>query len=276
MTSTTISSKWLFDNFNNKDLVILDASEKENKSNLTTEYLDQQIIGARYFDTKNTFKDKSNPIPNMLPKAEDFERECRKLGINTNSKIIIYDNLGVYNSPRVWWMFKAMGHESVAVLDGGLPDWINSGYPVESIKENIVGEGDFIAYFQPQLVKDASDILSNIESQNFTLIDARSSSRFYGTSPEPRNDLKGGHVPNSINLPFTEVIKDGKFLPKGDLARIISQLNIGDKPLAFTCGSGITACIILLAIELINNSSKSLYDGSWSEWGQLDGVPISQ
>lgn len=276
MKSTVVSSQWLNTHFQDEDIVILDASEKENKSDLKTEYPDLQIVGARYFDTKNTFRDKSNPIPNMLPKPPDFESECRKLGIKTDSRIVIYDNLGVYNSPRVWWMFKVMGHKSVAVLDGGLPDWVNSGYKTESIKDNSARDGNFVSNFQPHLVKVAAEVLDNVSSKNCTVIDARSSGRFHGTSPEPRADLKGGHIPNSINLPFSEVLRNGKFIAKDDLRTVVSKLNISNKPLIFSCGSGITACIILLAMELVNSNPKSIYDGSWSEWGQLDGVPISQ
>ncbi len=276
MKSTIVSVAWLSDHINDPNIIILDTSEKQNKSNLITEYPDLQINGARYFDTKNVFRDKENHIPNMLPNPSEFEKGCRKLGINNNSKIIVYDNLGVYNSPRVWWMFRVMGHEAVAVLDGGLPEWIKAGNETELIKNDEIEEGYFSSNFQPNKIKNASEVMANITAQNFTLIDARSIGRFYGSSPEPRADLKGGHVPESLNLPFSSVIENGKFLSKGDLARKLSELNIGGEPLVFTCGSGITACIILLAAELVNDNPKSLYDGSWSEWGQLEGAPISQ
>ncbi|MFK7954275.1 MAG: sulfurtransferase, partial [Ekhidna sp.] len=276
MNLTTVSSKWLSENLEDPDLIILDASEKSNVSNLKSEFPDLQIPKARYFDTKNSFTDKENSIPNMLPSPTLFQEGCRKLGIEKKSKIVVYDNLGIYNSPRVWWMFKLMGHKSVAVLNGGLPDWIKNKYKTEPIESIEYEQGDFISHFQPNLVKDASVILNNIHSHNFIVLDARSSGRFHATAPEPRADLKRGHIPDSINLPFTEVLTDGKLIPKKELEQRLSKLELKNKPLAFTCGSGITACIILLALETINNNPKSLYDGSWSEWGQLEGVPVNQ
>lgn len=276
MNLTTVSSQWLSENIEDPNLIILDASEKSNKSNLRSEFLSLQIPKARYFDTKNSFTDKESAIPNMMPSPTVFQEGCRELGIQKKSKIVVYDNLGIYNSPRVWWMFKVMGHESIAVLDGGLPEWIKNKHKTETIESIKYPQGDFTSHFKPHLVKGASAILNNINSCEFTVLDARSTGRFHGTSPEPRADLKGGHIPDSINLPFTDVLKDGKLLPKKELEQKLSELNLKDKPLTFTCGSGITACIILLALETIYDNPKSFYDGSWSEWGQLEGVPISQ
>lgn len=271
-----VTNEWLYHNLNDPNLIILDASERENKSNLKTDHPNLQLPGARFFDTKNVFRDKNNPIPNMIPSAEVFEEGCQRLGINKKSKIVIYDNLGVYNSPRVWWMFKIMGHNSVSVLDGGLPHWIRSGYETQSCLSTDYPLGDFQSDYQPERVKQHHQVSTNLSRKDFKVIDARSNGRFHGTTPEPREDLKGGHIPNSLNLPFNEVLKDGKFLPQKELSSVIAKLNIEDELLVFTCGSGITACIILLALEIIKTNPKSLYDGSWSEWGQLDGVSINQ
>lgn len=263
-----VSATWLFDNLENPNLVILDASPSENKSNLIPEFTNIQIKGARKFDMENVFLDKENPIPNMIPSERIFEAECQKLGINNKSLIVVYDNLGVYTSPRVWWMFKAMGHSQIAVLDGGLSAWKNAQFPIESIRENETLLGNFKAKYQSDLVIDAAVLRENIDSKKFQVIDARSEERFLGLIPEPRENMTSGHIPNSINLRFEKVLHQGKMKSKQELRKIFSSLNVKNQSLAFTCGSGITACIILLASELIAENRNVLYDGSWAEWGQ--------
>ncbi|MEH6680940.1 MAG: sulfurtransferase [Sediminicola sp.] len=276
MLAPIVSISWLNQHLSDGDLVVLDGSIQENISDLTPSYTDIQIKGARYFDIKNSFCAKDTDLPNMLPSPEEFTAECQKLGINSDSRIIVYDHLGIYSAPRVWWMFRAMGHANVAVLDGGLPEWAKMGLPTEALGATITTtKGNFEANYQPRLVKTSVDILDNLDKKNALVIDARSSGRFYGLIPEPRKDLKGGHVPDSLNLPYTEVLREGKFLPKEELLQLFEHLNLGDRPLIFTCGSGLTACIILLACELVLENHTSVYDGSWSEWGQLENAPIT-
>ena len=270
MQKPLVSVTWLHENFDNPDLIILDASPPNNKSNLVATFPGIQIKGARFFDMKNSFSDLENPIPNMLPSPEQFEEACRKLGINKNSKIIVYDNLGIYTSPRVWWMFRAMGHHEIAVLDGGLSAWKNAGYDCETSTKTAHSPGNFEATYQPALVKGVENVLQNINKEKALVIDARSTGRFHGTAPEPRTNLKGGHIPKSLNLPFGQVLKEGHFLPKDELEKAFQSLNLDDRPLVFTCGSGITACVIMLASELVLDNPKAVYDGSWSEWGLLE------
>lgn len=271
-----VSSTWLFENLENPNLVILDASPRENKSNLIPEFTNIQIKGARKFDMETVFLDKENPIPNMIPGERVFEDECRKLGINKDSLIIVYDNLGVYTSPRVWWMFKVMGHSEIAVLDGGLSVWKQQNLPTETIRKNETFSGNFKAKYKPALVIDSNALLENIDSKKFQVIDARSEERFSGLVPEPRENMSSGHIPNSLNLPFEKVLHQGKMKPKNELAKIFKNLNLENQSLAFTCGSGITACIILLASELISGNRNVLYDGSWSEWGQSGKFPVEK
>ena len=271
-----VSVDWLSENLNLPNLVVLDVSLESNVANIEVEFPNLQIKDARYFDLKGKFSNPENPLPNTLPSAEVFALECRKLGINNNSIIVVYDNMGIYASPRVWWMFKAMGHENISVLDGGLPEWIKKGNPTEETLKQTFQKGDFTATLHAKFQKNASEIAENIDSKEAIVVDARSEGRFYGLIPETRENLKSGHIPNSINLPFLEVLKDGKFLPKEKLIPVFESKKLLNSSLIFTCGSGLTACILILASVIIENKINYLYDGSWTEWGQLDGVPIDK
>lgn len=268
-----VSVSWLSENFNNPNLIILDASPESNVSNLEVQFPGIQIKGARHFDFKNVIVDKKSKLPNMLPSPKIFEDEVRKIGINSNSQIVVYDNLGVYASPRVWWMFKIMGHQNIAVLDGGLTEWKNNKLDSEPKEQFKVKFGNFKANFRSELIRNAQQVLENISSNNEIVIDARSEERFFGTIPETRENLKSGHIPNSFNLPFKEVLEEGKFLSKEKLFQKFNKINPKKKAMAFTCGSGITACILQLASEISGYPKTSIYDGSWTEWGQMEGAP---
>ncbi|NKI27323.1 sulfurtransferase [Arenibacter sp. 6A1] len=270
MKDPIVSSHWLKEELNNPNLVILDASQPTNIGGITSDFDSLQIKGARFFDLKNSFSDKNSPYPNMLPSEEQFQAESRKLGINSDSIIVVYDNLGVYTSPRVWWMFKTMGHDAVFVLDGGLPQWSQDGYETEEKIDHPSLDGNFKARIRPEMVKDFQFVKANIVDNNALVIDARSSGRFNGTAPEPRKDLRSGSIPNSVNIPYEEVLEEGKYKSKKALQKLFQERNINDQPLVFSCGSGITACIVLLASELIQENKKSVYDGSWTEWAQLE------
>lgn len=270
MYSPIISSQWLFENLNNQDLVILDASVKKvTSNNENSENI--RIKGARFFDLKNNFSDKDSDLPNTFPSVAQFEQECQNLGVNIGSLIVVYDNLGIYSSPRVWWMLKIMGHKNVTVLNGGLPDWVSAGYPVEKITlKEVYDKGNFRANLSINSVKDFHFIKTNTHKKESLVIDARSKGRFSGKAPEPREGLKSGSIPNSYNIPFGDVLENGKFKSKEDLKTIFSKIKTENKELIYSCGSGLTACIILLAGELILPNKTAVYDGSWTEWSQIE------
>lgn len=267
-----VSVEWLYQNLNNQDLIVLDTSLATTIEGKTSELQLSTIPNARYFDLKGKFSNTNSPFPNTVPSAEQFELEAQKLGINQNSKIVVFDNRGVYSSPRVWWLFKTMGHEQISVLDGGLPEWLKNEFPTEIRETKNYELGNFKANFQKGFIKSYEDIVENIHHQNFTIIDARSEGRFKGAEPEPRKHLKSGHIPNSINIPYTSVLEDGKFKSKEKLQELFKNKELNDQDLVFSCGSGLTACIVMLANELVDSNKKLLFDGSWTEWAERQGL----
>jgi thiosulfate/3-mercaptopyruvate sulfurtransferase len=274
MNRPLVSAAWLSQYSHDPKLIILNASLQDNKSGWVSDFAGIQIENARYFDLKNDFSDPESDLPNMLPSPADFEAACRRLGINRDSSIVVYDDLGVYSSPRVWWMFRAMGHRNVAVLDGGLPAWVAEGFEIEELQERAYAPGNFVAHFHPEQVKSMAFVAENMETADALVIDARSAGRFQGTAPEPRKDLPSGHIPGSVNLPFEAVLEEGKFKSTAKLRTLFEELEIDDRPLIFSCGSGLTACITLLASELVNQNPTSVFDGSWTEWAQSENLPI--
>ena len=254
--------------FEDSNLIILDCTISKIEEPASKEKK-KRIPGARFFDIKNTFSDIKSAFPNMLPTVNQFQKECRKLGINNNSHIVVYDNLGIYSSARAWWMFRTMGHSKVMVLDGGLPAWEKEGFATEFTKAKIYEIGNFEAKLNADSVKDFGFIQSNILEQEALVIDARSADRFHSRVPEPRADLRRGNIEGSINIPYTELLANGKFKPQDQLLKLFTALIPETRPLVFSCGSGITACIVLLACESILTNSKAIYDGSWTEYAQL-------
>jgi len=243
---------------------LLDASRKRDT--------DLSIKGAIRFDIKNKFSDPVNMLPNSFPSEEYFQKQCQEMGVNQNSRIVVFDNEGIFMSPRAWFLFKAFGHENVVVLDGGLLDWKKNDYPIESLKEpNSIG--DFKASLNASMITSYNEVVNNIATKDCLLIDARSSGRFLGIDPEPRPHLKSGHINNAINLPYTEVLEGGKFKSIASLREIFSRLDIEEgKPIIFSCGSGITACIILIAFKRVSDQFSSIYDGSWTEWAEKNKI----
>jgi thiosulfate/3-mercaptopyruvate sulfurtransferase len=273
-----VSADWLFKNLNNENLVILDASISKviAGNEEISAYNKQCIKGAIYFDIKNTFSDLKAGFPNTVLSPKEFEESAQRIGICKDSCIVVYDDLGIYSSPRVWWMFQLMGFKNIAVLDGGFSHWKYKKYPTEYLENYPSKKGNFTASYQPQRIKFTNDVYSAIENKTILIVDARSKGRFYAKAPEPRLTIKGGHIPNSVNLPYTEIIENGMLKSEKELKLIFNTLNKKKKAFIFSCGSGITASILALGAELSGIKNHAVYDGSWTEWSSTEGLPIKK
>ena len=268
----TISVQWLNEHLNDRNLVVLDASLKTTAGSKIPEIHLKTIPGARYFDLKNLFSDTHSPFPNTLPTEKQFELECQKLGIQRNSKIVVFDTLGIYSSPRVWWLFKVMGHQQISVLNGGFPEWLRKGYPTEITTKTNYKSGNFKATINTKSIKSYQEVLENVQMKAFSIVDARSEGRFNGTEHEPRKHLKSGHIPNSINIPYVDVLENGKFKSELELKKIVENKLPKDSTIVFSCGSGLTACIVMLACEMVSQKGIAIYDGSWTEWAESQNL----
>ncbi|MFT5847006.1 sulfurtransferase [Psychroserpens sp.] len=267
--SRLVSVEWLHENLKNDNLVILDATiRKVSKSVIFSS--EKWIPKTRYFDLKGKFSDTEAEFPTTLPSIDQFQKEARALGVNQDSIIVVYDTKGIYSSPRVWWLFKTFGFENVAVLDGGLPEWKQLNYKtVTSLDTPSWSDGDFIASYKPQNIRFFNAISEISTDEDCLILDARSAQRFQGEIEEPRAGLRSGTIPNSENLPYTDLLDRYCLKSKEDLKSIFNTFKLENKSLTFSCGSGITACILALAADILNYNELSVYDGSWTEYGTL-------
>jgi thiosulfate/3-mercaptopyruvate sulfurtransferase len=239
--------------------------------NAKAEYLQCHLPGAVFFDI-DAIADTSSHLPHMLPTSGAFERAVGSMGIANSDWVIVYDAHGLMTAPRVWWTFKAFGHERVKVLNGGLPAWKALGLPIES-GEATVQPAEFKAHFKPEWVVQARTLLDNPEA--FTILDARSATRFSGEEAEPRPGLRQGHIPGSRNLPWNDCVVNGQLTPSTDLAEKISAIvTAKDNPVVCSCGSGVTACVDALALYELGYRNIAVYDGSWAEWGAESDWPM--
>ena len=273
-TSPIVSAEWLAENLDKPNLVVLDATIPpigKQKSEMET----AKIRGAIFFDLDNVFSDTQSNLPHTILSPNAFTDRTQKLGINQDSVIVVYDTVGVYSSPRAWWLFRAMGHEQVFVLNGGFPAWkqINGEYEQAEAPQNRQ-RGNFVANYQPALMRDTDTVLAAIHDSQQLVIDARSAERFLGKVAEPREGLRRGHIPNSANSPFAKVLDGNKLKTAEELQQVFAAISAENKELIFSCGSGVTACIVALGAEIAGFEKVSVYDGSWSEWGALPDLPI--
>jgi thiosulfate/3-mercaptopyruvate sulfurtransferase len=259
------------------NLIILDASIPPvgKMHQPEKQWPEFSIPNAQRFDLNKNFSDLSNSLPHTMPNTSQFKQQANVLGITNDAQIIIYDDQGLFSAARAWYMFRSMGHKNVAVLDGGLPTWLESGFPVSSAKSFLSQVGNFIPKFCKEYFCNSQDIYKQLDSDENVIVDARANNRFEGKVAEPRKGIRSGHIPNSVNLPFSDLLKNGVLLPKNILEEKFKKINSQDKPMIMSCGSGVTACVLALTADICGYQQLKVYDGSWTDWGADFDLPIT-
>jgi thiosulfate/3-mercaptopyruvate sulfurtransferase len=271
-----VTTEWLAANLGAPGLVVLDGSFYLPAMNrdAAAEYLAGHIPGAIRFDIDD-IADHSTDLPHMLPSPADFAVAAGKLGVGDQDTIIAYDGYGIFSSPRVWFTFRLFGADNVYVLEGGLPKWKAEGRPLESGPVTRPPK-TFAARRRGDIVASLARVQQALASHSAQIVDARSAERFRGEAPEPRPGVRAGHIPGSCNVPHSSVVKDGLLLPPDDLSKAFAAGGVDlDKPIITSCGSGVSAAILWLALDAIGKEPAALYDGSWSEWGARNDMPIA-
>ena len=275
---TLVSPAWLAAHLADPDLRVLDASwyMPALARDARAEYDAGHIPGARFFDI-DEISDHRSSLPHMAPPPEKFISRLRAMGVGDGHQLVIYDGMGIFSAARVWWLFRLMGKTDVAVLDGGLPKWVAENRPLEDMAP-ILRDRHLTVQRQAGLVKDVTQVARASKLGDHEILDARSAARFAGTEPEPRPGLRSGHIPGSKNIPYTVLLNaDGTMKDADALRAVFSAAGVDmTKPAITTCGSGVTAAIISLALERIGHRDHSLYDGSWSEWGMYDDLRVAK
>ena len=267
--ATLVSTEWLAAHLDDPDLRVLDASWYLPAMNrdARAEYEAGHIPGARFFDIDD-ISDHRSELPHMAPPPEKFISRMRAMGVGDGHQIVVYDGMGIFSAARVWWLFRLMGKTGVAVLDGGFPKWQAEGREVEDVAP-MMRDRHITVQRQAHMIKDVTQVAAATKLGDWQIVDARPPERFAGTTPEPREGLRAGHIPGSVNLPFTRLLaEDGTMKPPEALRAAFEEAGVAlDRPVITSCGSGVTAAVLNLALERLGHPRHALYDGSGAEWG---------
>ncbi|EHD5223269.1 3-mercaptopyruvate sulfurtransferase [Escherichia coli] len=275
-TTWFVGADWLAEHIDDPEIQIIDArmaSPGQEDRNVAQEYLNGHIPGAVFFDIE-ALSDHTSPLPHMLPRPETFAVAMRELGVNQDKHLIVYDEGNLFSAPRAWWMLRTFGVEKVSILGGGLAGWQRDDLLLEEGAVELP-EGEFNAAFNPEAVVKVTDVLLASHENTAQIIDARPAARFNAEVDEPRPGLRRGHIPGALNVPWTELVREGELKTTDELDAIFFCRGVSyDKPIIVSCGSGVTAAVVLLALATLDVPNVKLYDGAWSEWGARADLPV--
>lgn len=278
-TPLFVSADWLQEHYNDERLQVLDARllppGMEAVRDVQAEYLAGHLPDAPYFDIE-ALSDHTSPYPHMLSRAETFAVAMRELGVSSDKHLVVYDEGNLFSAPRAWWMLKTFGVAQVSILADGLQGWKEAGFALATGDVNLP-EGEFEAHADESRVKRLTDVLLISHEGGAQIVDARAANRFNAEVDEPRPGLHRGHIPNSLNVPWNTLVEQGKLKPEAELRRLFADAGVDiTQPVVASCGSGVTAVVLILALTALGARDVTLYDGSWGEWGSRDDLPIAK